>query len=252
VIISLLGALVLATAFGVMARRAVTIGVAAWPNPIVERFVAAHRTEWMTAVMRALTWAGSSTVLIVLIAAVGGALLVRRRDPRPLLFLAAGLAGANLLFRITKVLVAQPRPPAALHLASASGFGFPSGHAASAIACWGMLAVVLSSGRFRREAPAVAMCSALIVLLVGISRIYLGVHWWTDVAAGLALGGSWLCILCAAFFAFPSLAERRAGLNPRLDPGRAARARRAVGGPLERRSPSSPPRPRGPRRSSGG
>lgn len=249
--VSLLGALTLATSFGVMAHRAVTIGVAVWPNPSVERFVVAHRTEWVTALMRALTLAGSSTVLILLIAAVGGALLVRRRDPRPLLWLAAGLAGANLLFRIAKVLVAQPRPPAALHLVSASGFGFPSGHAASAIACWGMLAVVLSSGRSRREALVVAMCSALIVLLVGTSRIYLGVHWWTDVAAGLALGGSWLCILCAAFFASPSLAEGRAGLNLRPDPGRAARERRAVDGPPERRSPPSPPRPPDPRRSSG-
>lgn len=178
--------------------------------------------------------------------------MVRRRDARLLLWLAAGLVGANVLFRFAKVLVAAPRPPAALHLVSASGFGFPSGHATSAIACWGMLAVVLSSGRSRRAALAVTTCSTLVVLLVGTSRIYLGVHWWTDVAAGLALGGSWLCILSAAFFASRSDAAARVGVNLPRDPGRAARARRADDGPLERRSPPSPPGPPGPRRSSAG
>jgi membrane-associated phospholipid phosphatase len=242
---SVLAALALAVAFGLMANRAVTLGVAAWPNPSIERFALGHRTEWMTAVMRSLTWAGSSTVLILLILAVGGAQLVRRRDVRPLLWLAAGLVGANLLFRIAKVLAAQPRPPAALHLVSASGYGFPSGHATSAIACWGMLAVVLCSGRSRRDALIGATFATLVVLLVAASRIYLGVHWWTDVAAGLALGGSWLCILCAAFLASRSRDARRAGLNLRRDPGRVARPRRAAGGPRERRSPPSPPGPRG-------
>jgi membrane-associated phospholipid phosphatase len=240
---SVLAALALAAVFGLIAGRAVTLGVAAWPNPPIERFVLDHRTEWMTAVMRSLTWAGSSAVLILLILAVGGALLVRRRDVRPLLWLAAGLVGANVLFRVAKVLATQPRPPAALHLVSASGYGFPSGHATSAIACWGMLAVVLSAGRPRRDALIGATFATLVVLLVGASRIYLGVHWWTDVAAGLALGGSWLCILCAAFIASRSRDARRAGLNLRRDPGRAARPRRAAGGPREQRSPPSPPEP---------
>jgi membrane-associated phospholipid phosphatase len=252
VTVSLLAALALGALFGLMAQRAVTLGVAAWPNPSVQGFALTHRTEWMTAVMRSLTWAGSSTVLALLIVAAGGALLVRRRDVRPLLWLAAGLVGANLLFRIAKVLVAQPRPSAALHLASASGYGFPSGHATSAIACWGMLAVVLSLGRSRRYAITIATGSTLVVLLVGASRVYLGVHWWTDVAAGLTLGGSWLCILCAAFFASRSSGPRRAGLSLRRDPGRWARASGAAGAPRERRSPPSPPGPPGPRRSSGG
>ena len=244
---SLLAALALAAVFGLIAGRAVTLGVAAWPNPSIERFALDHRTAWVTAVMRSLTWAGSSIVLILLILAVGGALLVRRRDVRPLVWLAAGLAGANVLFRIAKALAAQPRPPAALHLVSASGYGFPSGHATSAIACWGMLAVVLCFGRSRPVALIGATFATLVVLLVGASRIYLGVHWWSDVAAGLALGGSWLCVLCAAFLASRSREARRAGLNLRRDPGRAARPRRAAGGPRERRSRPSPPGPPAPR-----
>ena len=243
---SVLAALALAAAFGLIAGRAVTAGVAAWPNPSIERFALDHRTEWMTAVMRSLTWAGSSIVLILLILAVGGALLVRRRDVRPLLWLAAALAGANVFFRIAKMLAEQPRPPAVLHLVSASGYGFPSGHATSAIACWGMLTVVLCSGRPRRDVLIGATFATLVVLLVGASRIYLGVHWWTDVAAGLALGGSWLCILCAAFLASRSRDARRAGLNLRPDPGEVARPRPAAGGPRERRSRPSPPGPPGP------
>jgi membrane-associated phospholipid phosphatase len=240
-------AVALAAVFGLIAARAVTLGVAAWPNPSIERFALGLRTEWLTAVMRSLTWAGSSTVLILLILAVGGVLLVRRRDVRPLLWLAAGLVGANVLFRIAKVLAAQPRPPAALHLVSASGYGFPSGHATSAIACWGILAVVLFAGRSRRVALIGATLAAVVVLLVGASRIYLGVHWWTDVAAGLALGGSWLCILSAAFLASRSREASRAGVNLQRDPGRAARPRRAAGGPRERRSRPSPPGPPAPR-----
>ena len=244
---SVLAALALAAVFGLIAARAVTLGVDAWPNPSVERFALGLRTEWLTAVMRSLTWAGSSPVLILLVLAVGGALLVRRRDVRPLLWLAAGLVGANVLFRIAKVLAAQPRPPAALHLVSASGYGFPSGHATSAIACWGMLAVVLCSGRSRRDAVIGATFATLVVLVVGVSRIYLGVHSWTDVAAGFTLGGSWLCILCAAFLASRSSDARRDGLNLRRDPGRAAPPRRAAGGPRERRSRPSPPGPPAPR-----
>src|SRR5439155_24202639 len=94
-----------------------------------------------------------------------------------------------------KVWVGRARPPESLHLIGVSGFGFPSGHATVALACWGLAALLVGARRPVRTKLVVATAAIVIVALVGLSRIYLGVHWWTDVVAGCALGGLWLCLL---------------------------------------------------------
>ena len=144
-----------------------------------------------------MTWLGSNATLIPVVAILGAYLLFRRKGWRPGVLLVAALAGANAWYRLVKPLVGRPRPPLALHLVQVSGESFPSGHATAAIAVWGMAAVVLYAGRSGAVKAATWTLAGLTVLLVGTSRIYLGVHWWTDVAAGTALGGLWLCVLVA-------------------------------------------------------
>ena len=76
-----------------------------------------------------------------------------------------------------------------------SGYAFPSGHALAAATCWFMIAVLLGFGRARWVKVTLWVAAFAIAALVGLSRIYLGVHWWTDVIGGFALAGLWLSVL---------------------------------------------------------
>jgi undecaprenyl-diphosphatase len=125
--------------------------------------------------------------------------------------MAAALMGAELLSRVVKSLVDRHRPPASLHLIRVSGFAFPSGHATAVVACWGMAAILLGVERSTRITVGLWAGASLIAALVGLSRLYLGVHWWTDVVAGFALGGLWLCLLGLLFL------RRRKGAAPETD-----------------------------------
>jgi membrane protein DedA with SNARE-associated domain/membrane-associated phospholipid phosphatase len=196
--------------FGSLTQDVVGHDDSALWDPRVESFVLAHRAGWVTVLMKAVTWLGSTAVLIPLVAVVGGYFLLRRRNWRPLAKLAVVLAGAVALYDIVKPLVARPRPPANLRVGlSFSGWAFPSGHATQAIAVWGMLAVI-AVGAARRRRAIIVTGAALIVLLVGASRLYLGAHWLTDVLGGFSLGGLWLCLVLAAVLV-------RGGAEPRRE-----------------------------------
>jgi membrane protein DedA with SNARE-associated domain/membrane-associated phospholipid phosphatase len=164
-------------------------------DPGIERYVVAHRAGWLTAGMKTVTWLGSNAVLIPVLAGIAAYVLVRRRAVWAAGFLLAAVAGSNVLYQVAKPLVGRARPPASLHLISVSGYAFPSGHATAAIACWGAAALVLGLGRSTRRKVVLWSAGSVIALLVSLSRLYLGVHWWTDVVGGLALGGLWLCVL---------------------------------------------------------
>ncbi len=144
------------------------------------------------------------TLSVLLVAAL---LLLRRR--RDALLAAATLLGGFALEISVKALVGRARPTAALVAARTASF--PSGHATMALLFSGLL-VALFAGRFRagwRRALFVAG-NALVVLLVGCSRAYLGVHWLSDVLAGYALGLFWLTLLLLGFRLAESLRPRQA------------------------------------------
>ncbi len=168
-------------------------------DPRVMDFVVAHRIGWVTATMKIVTWLGSNTVLVPLVVGVGLYFWLQERAWRPASFMVAALVGADLWYLTAKSLVARPRPPTTMHLIHVWGFAFPSGHATAVVATWGMAAVLLGARRSPRVKAGLWACAAVIATLVGFSRLYLGVHWWTDIVAGFALGGLWLCILGWAF-----------------------------------------------------
>lgn len=98
-------------------------------------------------------------------------------------------------------------------LTPTGGYAFPSGHSTQAVVVWGLLAAFAVSGPWRttrRFRVPVLCAAAVVILLIGLSRIYLGVHWVTDVAGGFALGGAWLALLLAA----RSRRQRRRAANP--------------------------------------
>jgi undecaprenyl-diphosphatase len=81
-------------------------------------------------------------------------------------------------------------------LATASSFSFPSGHALVSLAVYGSLALVVARHtRSRRRAAAILAVAAIWILAIGFSRLYLGVHFLSDVLAGYAAGAAWLALL---------------------------------------------------------
>jgi len=152
--------------------------------------VARQRSAELTAVAKVLTWAGSAFLLVPL-ALVCCVVLVRAGLPREAVAVAVSLGGAMLISDMVKLLVSRPRPPVE-HLQSVSGSSFPSGHATQASAFWFSLVLAAHTAR---AAPllsrSLAAAAVLIVVAVALSRIYLGVHYPSDVIAGLLLGTGW-------------------------------------------------------------
>jgi membrane-associated phospholipid phosphatase len=108
----------------------------------------------------------------------------------------SALGGAALLNQLLKGLFARPRPTLSDPLLLESGYSFPSGHAMGSLILYGVLAYFAVIALSNRGARAVVILAAtLLVLLIGFSRMYLGVHYVSDVVAGYAAGGVWLSAL---------------------------------------------------------
>lgn len=167
-----------------------------------------------------LTDLGNAAVLAGLLLVVGVVWWWRRRSWRPLWLLAGAWLGAWVLSGTVKELTHRARPPAGQAVGHWSGYAFPSGHTTKATAVYGMLAALLAATtpRWGRK---VAVWTAAVVLagLVGLSRLYLGAHWLTDVLGGLALGGAWLLVVLAATRTVDAL-HRAASDDQSTPPGR--------------------------------
>jgi undecaprenyl-diphosphatase len=166
--------------------------------------VASQRNAALTRFAEVVTTLGSFVLLIPLTIA----LLMLRRWKRPAddLALAVIAAGSVILPTVVKLVVARPRPTvgALSHLVSLS---FPSEHTTQAAAIYLAIAVLLSNDLGPRWRGLIIGAAVGIALLVAWSRVYLGVHYPTDVAAGLLLGWSWALLLFQ--WARPKLVEDR-------------------------------------------
>ena len=155
--------------------------------------VVAHRADGLTMAARALSLLGSSKVLLPVVAGVALALGWRRR-----VALATGLVvawgGSIGLYNLTKLIVDRRRPPPALRLVSAAGSSFPSGHATQSLATYVALVVIAIAVLPRARWPA-WMLAGILAAGVGWSRVYLGVHWATDVGAGWMIAGCWITVV---------------------------------------------------------
>lgn len=164
-------------------------------DPHVTAWVVAHRAGWLTGVLRVVTWLGSLAVIIPLGVIAGLFFVLRWHRWGPAVLLAVAIAGAVGLYNIVKHLVGRPRPPPAIWIGHFSGASFPSGHATQSVACYATLALILSAGRSSWVKIGVCSVAALVVVVVGGSRIYLGAHWLTDVLGGYALGTAWVAVV---------------------------------------------------------
>ena len=145
-----------------------------------------------------LTHLGDVIVLTLLGMAVGLWLLLTRRYTLALGWVLA-LAGNALLNPLLKHIFERVRPEHDHGFVSASGFSFPSGHTSGATVAYGMLAYVLVRSLPRAWQLPALLATAALAFTVGCSRIFLQVHYVSDVLAGFASGGAWLwvCILSA-------------------------------------------------------
>lgn len=170
-------------------------GMAVLDHPVA-RYVAAHRTGTLNMVMRAASTAGGPLVLGAITVVAGVALGIIWRVRGAVLLAAVTVVGNSVLTLALKQAVARPRPPLGGALAGADGYAFPSGHAATAAAAFGVLAFLCAAPlRARAARVAIWAGAAMLTTLVGISRIYLGVHWSTDVMGGWAFGALWLAVV---------------------------------------------------------
>lgn len=168
-------------------------------SPIVQYF-AEHREPWVTSTAEWVTQLGSLTVLLPLLAVVAAGWLVRTGRWGVALFFVLAVAGAVVAIDALKDLVERGRPPTQFAVHDASGLAFPSGHTALATVAFGALAYIHGSVvRWWSVRVAIWAAAVTVMLLVGFSRLYLGVHWLSDVLGGYALGAVWLGIVVTAF-----------------------------------------------------
>lgn len=156
---------------------------------------------WVEEMGRDITALGGNVVLTLLTMVVIGYLVLcqRRRLALVVLFAALGSLGANSLLKDS---YERDRPDLVPHGAEVYTASFPSGHSMVAAATYLTLGALLARGEKRRRLKAYYLLVALtITLLVGVSRVYLGVHWPTDVLAGWTAGAGWalICWLLAGW-----------------------------------------------------
>lgn len=149
---------------------------------------------WLEAAMVDLTSLGGWTVLAVVTAVVLAYLLATARAGAAALVFASVIGGA-LLSTALKIGFARPRPDLVDHLVNVSSASFPSGHAMLSAATYLTLGALLARTETRRTVRGLIFGVAVtLTLLIGVSRVYLGVHYPTDVLAGWCMGGAWAMV----------------------------------------------------------
>jgi len=178
----------------------------------INHLIAGDRT--LVTVVKAVTWLGSDGVLWTVIGAAAIGLALRRRWRLAIYMLVTG-AGALVLDPVLKSLAGRLRPMVAHPIAHGTGNSFPSGHSLGSIVCYGAVLLVFLPAARGRWRPAFTTVTVTLIVLIGISRVLLGVHYLSDVVGAWAIGITWLGVTAFAF----ELTRRSAG-QPVTDPVR--------------------------------
>ena len=164
----------------------------------VAQWLHAHATDGLTRCMLAVSYLHGVTGMLLLSALLGGYFFLKNAHYW-LLALALSVPGGMLLNVLLKLLFARARPSFSDPILTLATYSFPSGHAVAATLLYGLIAAYLVGRTRRWGARAVIVAGAvLLVLLVGLSRMVLGVHFLSDVLAAMAEGCAWLAICITA------------------------------------------------------
>ncbi|MBA2676552.1 phosphatase PAP2 family protein [Ramlibacter sp.] len=167
-------------------------------DPAALLFLSAHRTPALTHLMAGISWAHETVNLLVLVALAAGWLW--RRGKRPWAgALVLAVPGAMLLNLLLKNTFARVRPGIGDPLVHLHTFSFPSGHTTAATALYGWLCLFTwAQARTAGPRAAAAVFAVLMVGMVGLSRMYLGAHFPSDVSASVAAATAWLAMVRGA------------------------------------------------------
>jgi undecaprenyl-diphosphatase len=146
---------------------------------------------WLEEAVRDITALGSSPTLVIAVLAVFGFLALAKAW-RPAVFILVASAGGLVVSSVLKELIDRPRPDLVPHGNIVYTASFPSGHSMMSAVVYLTLAALVTRLIERKRLKGYALGVAVILtLLVGVSRVYLGVHWPSDVLAGWAAGAAW-------------------------------------------------------------
>jgi undecaprenyl-diphosphatase len=179
----------------------------------VIRWMGAHHTPALDAVMVEITALGTGTVVLMIVA-IAGLFLVLTSHKYSAILLLASASGGIALNGVLKIGFNRPRPAIFLPEVHTVSSSFPSGHAMSAAIVYSTVAYLAARLHRRRWARWLVMTAAFIVIaLISVSRLYLGVHYPSDVVAGLAIGLAWAGFCMATLEAIQKFGIRR---DPRI------------------------------------
>jgi undecaprenyl-diphosphatase len=188
-----------------------------------------HASPVSTDVLNAITNLGEPMVVAALAAALALVETARTRSRWVVPFVLVVVAGNGILTTTIKHLADRVRP-ALNPIAETLGPSFPSGHSSWSAAFFAAAALLLGRRRRRAARAAIAGVAAGLALIVAGSRVLLGVHWLSDVIAGLALGSAWFAICAVAFGGRPLRFGAAASEASRVAEGRSVRAARPPAG----------------------
>ncbi|MCQ6561161.1 phosphatase PAP2 family protein [Paenibacillus mendelii] len=156
----------------------------------------------LTSVMKVLTTLGSSAVVIPLVLLTGAILFVVLRHRKEIILLLGAMAGSTLLNELLKRLYQRARPD--IHrIIEETGYSFPSGHSMASFTFYGILTYLLW-----RHMPtrlwriAIILLAAVMILSIGLSRVYLGVHYPSDLIGGYWFSACWIAVCVKLFSRF--------------------------------------------------
>jgi undecaprenyl-diphosphatase len=172
-------------------------GFARWDLSFT-RFGAEHAAPWTTTVLRDVSRFGGYELVLAMGLATAVYGVWRSRRAAVVGFLVLALGGQFLVANSVKWAVDRPRPDL-LNLTGFAGSSFPSGHATAAAATLMAMALVVGRDRSPRVRAVLAGLAAGGAVAVAATRVLLGVHWFTDVVAGLLLGWAWFALCSIAF-----------------------------------------------------
>lgn len=167
---------------------------------------------WLTYAVKDITSLGGTTVLTMMTVLVTIYLLLDRRRAIAI-FVLASVLGGWALSAVLKTGVARPRPDIVPHLVEVHDLSFPSGHAmVSAVTYLTLAALISGTRRYRSTRIFIVATGILLTLMIGMSRLYLGVHYPTDVLGGWCAGATWALGCWIVARRFISLSRGNEGL----------------------------------------
>ena len=171
-----------------------------WFDNLIANPIVASATETKTSFFIFITNLGDVLTMSIVVLLFSSFLFWKTKDKRlAIWYMTQSILGAGLLNLLVKFLFHRERPTIE-HLVMQGGFSFPSGHSMGSLICYGGLAfLIFHLYKKSKLSLVILLAIVILILLIGLSRIYVGVHFPSDVIGGYLLGASWLTLMIGLF-----------------------------------------------------